>query len=403
MSFFAESQRGIADILVGLFPYNPQPPVDLSTGLYWTDGSLDAFVGGNYRTVKQQRLGFDSQWLVNESNRIAYGLAARRESAGLNPFQGNWDADRLASTGELVPSSADNFIQRGFYIGGQRFDLLQPETRDIYGSYIQAERQLTERWTLSVGLRYDNYDDFGGNTSLRSGAVYNASNYFFKLLYGEAFRAPSFIETRAGIASGGIANPDLKPELVTTTEFVWGTHYRDWNTTLTLYNNRFSDVILPVLVDDVVPGITAFQPQNKGSETNTGVEFETNLQFSKAWKLSFGGDYVFDRFEAHPVADKRFYSRINYHHDDYQIGFSSHYIDKVVSRASNGNVDEVILDGHWLSHLNIRWSMFESMLLKVNANNLFNQENKSYTPQQGIELGLPGRGRHWMIGIEYRW
>jgi len=403
ISLYAEKQKGVSDFRTGLFPYNPQPTIDPNLGLYWTDGSLDAFVGGNYRTVKQKRAGLDVHWQINQVNQLAYGLLLRNESSSLNPFQGNWDVDILESTGALLPAPVDDFIQRGFYIGGIRFDLLQPESRDIKGIYVQSESELSPLWSLTIGLRNDHYEDFGGNTSLRTGLVYNDAPYFFKILFGEAFRAPSFVETRAGIASGGIANPDLMPEIVRTSELVWGTHHQEWNVTVTWYNNQFSNIILPVLVDNVVPGITAFQPQNSGDESNSGMELELNYQFDESWKFSLGGDYLLKELDLHPVATQRFFSSLSYEMNTFYFNIRSRYLGEIIARKATDVTNQVTLDSYWLTDINLRWNAFKSTTLVLNASNLFNQQNQSYNPQAGIEQGLPGRGRHLMFGLEYRW
>jgi len=403
LSFYLESQQGLSDYLLGLFPYNPQPAIDPASGLYWSDGAVDAMVGGNIRTIKQRRMGVDAHWKINSENQLAYGLVFRKEETSLNPFQGNYDLDVLQSSGELVPSQPDNFIQQGFYIGGTRFDLLNPESRDVRGAYVQNETQLGSAWKLTIGLRNDNYEGFGGHTSIRSGLVYNNDSSFWKLLYGEAFRAPSIIETRAGIASGGIANPDLLPEVVKTTELVWGTHNDEWNTSVSLYHNQFSDIIVPVLVDDVMPGFTAFQPQNLGEKSNSGLEFEMRFQLSNQWQLYLGGDFQINEIKSQNMANKHFFINLDYRSDDLKMNYKTRYMGEVVSREVNllNSQALVVLDDYWISDINLRWTFLPEYNFTVNINNIFNQTNQSFNSQNGLERGLPGHGRKINVGIEY--
>jgi len=85
--------------------------------------------------------------------------------------------------------------------------------------YLQDEFTIFDQLLLNAGVRYDYYDSFGGTINPRLGLIYNLSKTSFKLLYGEAFRAPSEYE-RFYVGTGLKASPDLKPENITTYELV---------------------------------------------------------------------------------------------------------------------------------------------------------------------------------------
>jgi vitamin B12 transporter len=68
---------------------------------------------------------------------------------------------------------------------------------------------------VDLGLRRDDNDVYGGQTSLRSGAVLELGRGFrLRASYGEAFRAPSLGE----LFFPGSGNPELRPETGTTWE-----------------------------------------------------------------------------------------------------------------------------------------------------------------------------------------
>ena len=68
---------------------------------------------------------------------------------------------------------------------------------DIY-AFLQDLIALTPNLDLTLGLRADHYSDFGIELSKRAALVYRANDTaIFKLLYGSAFRAPSFVEAYA--------------------------------------------------------------------------------------------------------------------------------------------------------------------------------------------------------------
>ncbi len=92
------------------------------------------------------------------------------------------------------------------------------------GVYIEDEITLPANFTLNAGLRYDEQTASGGTLSPRIGLVYKlTSRDTFKLLYGQAYRAPNAYEMYYAVsgADGQLKNPSLKAEHIATTELVY--------------------------------------------------------------------------------------------------------------------------------------------------------------------------------------
>lgn len=91
-----------------------------------------------------------------------------------------------------------------------------------WGAYIQDEWKIFDKWTFTGGVRYDEYETFGGTTNPRLALVYQHSDATtIKLLYGRAFRAPNAYELYYN--DGGVTTkaPDsLNPETIETYEAV---------------------------------------------------------------------------------------------------------------------------------------------------------------------------------------
>jgi iron complex outermembrane receptor protein len=133
-----------------------------------------------------------------------------------------WERHRLSLGGEYQ----DNFRQ-----DLKNFDLevfLSSRNRsDNWGVYLQDEIQLRDNLLLNLGVRHDHYDSFGGTTNPRLALIYSPlAKTTFKLLYGEAFRAPNAFESlyHDGFPNNPFStqkpNPDLDPEKITTYELV---------------------------------------------------------------------------------------------------------------------------------------------------------------------------------------
>ena len=112
--------------------------------------------------------------------------------------------------------------------------------RDIKSVYLNNNYLLTDDINLAVGLRYDDYSDFGENTSPDIGLVYRTTdNLSFKLKYAHAFRAPSWTEL-----SGLSGNSSLKSETSKGSEF--GAIYKydsDTKISLNAYDTTIEDYI----------------------------------------------------------------------------------------------------------------------------------------------------------------
>jgi iron complex outermembrane receptor protein len=397
---YADTTESTHDVTLGLFPENPNPVPPVSS-LYWTNGSSIEMLGGNIRDVGSRNVGVDIQktW---SNHTISFGVNWMKEFTGLNPFQTNIDIPHLEATGELIPSP-NNMLMQGFYIGGIRFDLLEASERISKGAYIQDEWQINDNLNVTLGGRYDDYDDFGGNFSLRSSAIYRVDDAnTLKVLYGEAYRAPSFTETRAGIASGGISNPSLKPETVSTSEIAWQRAGERLLSTVTLFNNHYTDGIQPVLVDDVVPGFTAYQPQNISNDDISGLEVEIEYLIDANFSAKLSGSQFFNLVETEAVAKELMQVSINYRNSAWNVNASAYYHGEVPSRAESSNSNEIVLSGFWLFNLSSQYEINPNLIVSFDMYNAGDIEYSTYSPQAGIENGLPGRGRQVMAGIKYK-
>ena len=77
----------------------------------------------------------------------------------------------------------------------------------------QCISRMSFRWELTAGLRYDDYNDFGDTWNPRLALVWAARHDLTaKVLYGQAFRAPSFTEFRLQNNPVALGNDELDPE-----------------------------------------------------------------------------------------------------------------------------------------------------------------------------------------------
>ncbi len=169
---------------------------------------------------------------------------------------------------------------------------LGPHQRDSAYAYVQDEWSLAPDWSLTAGLRHDDYSDFGGTTNPRIALVWEtAYNLTSKLIYGRAFRAPSFVELYTVNNPSALGNPDLAPETINMLEMAFAWQPRpNLKTGLNLFRYRMDDVIRFVPNSDPSSGNTA---QNAGRQHGHGLEAE--FTWDAAANLRVAGNYAYQR------------------------------------------------------------------------------------------------------------
>lgn len=166
-----------------------------------------------------------------------------------------------------------------------------PHLRKVDYLFVQDEWNFAKDWGLTTGIRRDLYSDFGGTTNPRLALVWDATQELtVKLLYGQAFRAPSFNE-QYGLNPVVNGNPALRPETVRTLEtvFSWQTA-RNAEISLNLFHYRARDMIK--LVANSAPAVGATY-QNVGSQYGSGAELEAGWNAGRSVRLT--GNYSYQR------------------------------------------------------------------------------------------------------------
>lgn len=288
------------------------------------------------------------------------------------------------------------------YYGSDVF--LPPHRRKIDYLYLQDEWQFAPDWTLTAGVRHDHYSDVGHTTNPRLALVWQASyNLNLKLLYGQAFRAPAFIELYSLNNPTQRGNPNVRPETIKTLEaaLIW---QADKNTQVKLnaYHFRQKDIINNV---PDTPAGTGSAYANVGRQDGHGLETELNFQPAPSLRLS--GNYSFQR-----NIDKTTNTDAGYapHHHvfaraDYNFAsewFVSPQLNWVAARKrAFGDARPPIADYRTLD-LSIRTSS-SKWELSATVRNLFNTDAREPSLAPGsIYYDLPLPRRSFELQASYR-
>ncbi|MBI2277824.1 MAG: TonB-dependent receptor [Dechloromonas sp.] len=167
-----------------------------------------------------------------------------------------------------------------------------PYKRNLSYAYLQDEWNFARDWTITAGLRYDSYSDFGTTTNPRLALVWNASqDLTAKLMYSTAFRAPSineFASVNNPVARG---NANLQPEKIRTLEagLSWQAR-RDLQVNMSIFLHELTDII-SLVTDPVAAAGKTYQ--NTGKQKGSGGELEATWNATSSLRLT--GHYAYQK------------------------------------------------------------------------------------------------------------
>ncbi len=171
------------------------------------------------------------------------------------------------------------------------FVFLPEKHRDNKYSFVQDVWSLANDWELTAGIRYDAYNDFGDTWNPRLALVWSARHdTTLKLLYVQAFRAPSFAEFRNQNNPVALGNDELDLEEIETFEFALD--YRPAESLhlgANVFYYKWDDIIRFVQVGST---LTA-----QNADEQTGYGFELEMEWIPTGNFSLLTNYAFQDSE----------------------------------------------------------------------------------------------------------
>jgi outer membrane receptor protein involved in Fe transport len=200
-----------------------------------------------------------------------YDIATGSTSAGTEMMLGWEPSSRL----RLTAGTDDRFVTRATY--SEHIGDLPASSDDapfhVLSGFAQSELQLWPSAMLVTGVRVDRYSTVGSATTPRLGLILTpTTRTTIKLLYGEAFRAPS--AGQASLTAGAFEeNPNLKPERIATTEI----NMQQRLGSALLFDVSAYRYVLHDLIDQSFVGYKIVY-QNLSSAEATGLEFQLDAR-----------------------------------------------------------------------------------------------------------------------------
>jgi iron complex outermembrane receptor protein len=336
---------------------------------------------------KLWHLKWHNNWQLSERNSTQFGMewlsSQETEAKGDNNF------NMAQLTNGQFPIEYYGDLDQSTQIGTLG-------SRRVLGIYAQYLHTLATRTSLTVGLRYDNYHDIATRLSPRLGIVHPfTNNQILKVLYGEAFRAPTLNET--GLINNPVilGNPNLTHEIVKTWDIIWLTTAKNIHSSVGWFFNHYDHPISTKIIRNNVR-----QFANVESSEAQGLELEASYQLDPHWLVRG----TFTHFTKLPntlfrEADTLASFLINYEQESWSLNLTGIYHGEREMLTSN---TKLTLANHWLFHTKLHYHFTDNWIMSFQIKNLLNEDYQTTLQGNRLTEGVPNRGREWLLGVEYR-
>jgi len=215
---YAESSYAMADLVYQNTDLAANWDLSLKLNSVYMDSfSMYDFLPHELRT--QQGKPMDTSWTNGlEAVGIYSGLNQHRLRFSLGSKFVDTNTDQEKNFGPGVTDQFGPLVN----IRDTPYAYMYDQNRTIRFATLQDEWSFARTWELTAGVRYDHYSDFGDTINPRLALVWETRyDLTSKLMYGRAFRAPSFGEQYFVNNPITLGNPDLAPETIDTYELAF--------------------------------------------------------------------------------------------------------------------------------------------------------------------------------------
>lgn len=327
------------------------------------------------------------QWLndykINDSSSVQFGAEKHHEALTTARVLANFDIHALANGQFPILSSPNEDISN---------EVVETGGRDILGLYSQLQYRLNPKTEMTLGARYDNYENYAEQVSPRLAVTrqLNETN-FLKVFYGEAFRAPSLNQLNVKETLTVAANPDLKPERVKTSELVWLSQ----GSSSSFSASAFYNVITDSIDSSGFIGVKRVNI-NTGTQYSNGVEIESSFQLGSSWLVRAGFTDFFTLPDSSFRESKHLASLIlNYQRETWWANLSGYY------NSEREMPDHSTIDGFTVLNAKVGYRFTEQMIVNLQIKNLLNESFGSAAQSVNVVTPIPYRGREVSVGCSY--
>jgi vitamin B12 transporter len=382
------------------------PGVSVDARLRWSDSDtdLDGFPAPTYALADTDDTTSSEQWSgFARLTARALGLnhqfsvsASDISRATVSDFPSVFEADRRGLRWQASGVSADSRVDYAFgaeheEVSGTLSSGLSEELSTA-SAFATGRFQLSDRLTLSGGLRLDDTEDFGDATTGRLSAAFElGGGFILSGAAGTGFKAPTISQAVCDFCFSTEPYPVLRPEHADSREAALG-----WVSGDGRFEGRVT--VYRLEVEDQITYVTdsSFNSYYINiAETRTdGVEVEGRADLPAGFDLSLAYAWT----DAVDAADGSRLLRVPEHAASATLGWTGERLTgSLTVRSESDMLDSGgERDGFVTTNLNASWALTEQVSLTARVNNLADEHY-----QQLLGYGEPGRSGY--VGVRLRY
>ncbi len=370
----------------------------MSLGQLGAPGSFAAISSPSSNDAPVARVAFDArtaglkwhnEWPLSQGA-FSYGLESRQVKNQDTYAASNFDLGDLAQHqfpiryyGEIVPNT---LVENGV-------------EQNSHGVYTQYKHAFNTNNEMILGARWDRYSDIGHHLSPRLAFVHAlTANQSLKLLYGEAYRAPSISEQELINNPVQLGNRDLNPEIVRSSEMIWQGQWKTTACSLGYFSNRFDDSIILQPLGQLLVYANGEQSPTKGWE------FEFSQQWTDHWITRYSHFELRDKPEnAYREADRMQSFTVEYQHDKWLGSLTAIRHGNREMATQGSEATRITLPHYTLFNLNLRYAFSDNFFVSLRLKNASNEHYSSPFQTATRISGVPERGDEWLLLGSWRY
>ena len=387
----------------GRYSFNPAVTLEGRVRYNETDADIDGFPAPTYALTDTddsiareqlsgfgrltvQALGLDHQVSVSASD-------LTRQS--FSDFPSTFEADRQVYRWQASGESAGGRVTYAF--GAEHEDatgaLSSGITEELSTTSVFATTRfdLSERFSLTGGLRQDDTDDFGDATTGRLSAAYElGGGFILSGAWGTGFKTPTVSQAVCDFCFSTEPYPDLRPEHADGYEAAlgWRSADRRLEGRVTVYRLDVEDQI--VWFSGGGGGVYA----NVDETRTDGVEVEGRADLPAGFDLSVAYAWT----DAVDATDGSRLLRVPEHAASATLGWTGERLTGALTVRSESDMLDSggERDGFVTANLSAGWALTEQVSLTARVENLADEHY-----QQLLGYGEPGRSGY--VGVRLRY
>jgi ferric enterobactin receptor len=356
-------------------------------------GPEGAINSTEWGTIRLDNVTAKSEWHLPLDLRLEQNLTLGSE------FRGEWMKD---------PVSIRQPLNNGAVIPGTS----EAEDRDpnsnawMVGLYVEDNILVTDRLTVTPGLRFDHHSEFGQNWSPSLNAAYELTETVsLKAGIARAFKAPNLYQLNPNYVyytrgngcpidypnlGGGcyvVGNPDLEPEISINKEIGINYHTDEgWNAGLTYFHNDYKNRIAAGVVPEGVSGTSRyFQWYNVPEAVVSGLEANLAVPINEVLTWSTNATYMIeseDKRNGQPLSLIPRYTVNTWlewqAREDLSFILSATHYGKTEAPTLSATTGDVVenqdaRDPYTLVNLGLKYDINETFRMSAGVNNIFDK------------------------------